>query len=93
VEESSDSETEKRTRKKAKVTEESKLSEDENEDDPLNGLKIIPPPSMQAELELQKHAPGKKDFMTNATFESLDIDAMTKKSLREHMKYDLMTAV
>lgn len=27
------------------------------------------------------------------TFESLDIDPLTKKSLREHMKYDKMTEV
>lgn len=35
----------------------------------------------------------KKDFITDTTFESLDIDIMTKKALKEHMKYELMTAV
>jgi len=34
-----------------------------------------------------------KDYITDITFESLDIDPLTKKSLREHMKYENMTAV
>ena len=36
---------------------------------------------------------GKKDFITDTKFESLDIDPLTKKALKEHMKYELMTAV
>ena len=43
--------------------------------------------------DVPEPVPVKKDFITDTTFESLDIDAMTKKSLKEYMKYDLMTAV
>ena len=78
VESDSDSDAEpKHNKKKAKVAEESKLSEDDNEEQ-----EDVPEPT-----------PVKKDFITNTTFESLDIDPMTKKSLKEHMKYELMTAV
>jgi hypothetical protein len=86
---------EKKTSKKAAIVESD--SESDAEPKPKKKAKLTEE-SKDEEEELDEGdvpaaVPVKKDFITDTTFESLDIDALTKKALKEHMKYDLMTAV
>jgi len=36
---------------------------------------------------------GKKDFFTNVTFDSLNINSLTKKAIKEICKYEYLTKV
>jgi hypothetical protein len=85
--------------KKEKKSTKAKIVESDSESDaePKTKKKAkLTEESKEEELDdedVPEPVPVKKDFITDTTFESLDIDAMTKKSLKEYMKYDLMTAV